>query len=70
MITSSIINSIKYKKYDSSTDNYTVYREVHDMPVCTFLQCLDNLAVYAEIHWSMDFLNPDHTTATVYLKFH
>ncbi len=69
MITSSYITEVKYKKYDSATGHYELHHVVHDMPVCTFLSGLDNLSVYAELHWSMDFLNPEYTTATVYLKF-
>lgn len=68
MVTSLYVHEIKYKKYNSSTGEYEVYHVLHDMPVCTFLAALDNLSVYAELHWSIDFLNPEHTTATVYFK--
>lgn len=69
MVTSAHITEVKYKKYDSATGDYELHHVVHDMPVCTFLLGLDNLSAYADLHWSMDFLNPEHTSATVYLKF-
>lgn len=62
------ISLITFKKYDHDTQNYTRYHEVEQMPLSTFMSYLDNLSQLMEVHWSIDFLNPDFTTATVYVK--
>ena len=69
MITSSNIDLVTFKKYDSDTQTYDWHHEVENMTVSTFMQVLDNLSELTEVHWSIDFLNPGFTTATVYVKF-
>lgn len=63
------INLTTFKKYDSDTQTYNWHHEVENMHVSAFMQCLDNLSRLMEVHWSIDFLNPQFTTATVYVKF-
>lgn len=63
------ISLATFKKYDPDTQNYNRYHEVEQMPLSTFMACLDNLSQLMEVHWSIDFLNPDFTTATVYVKY-
>lgn len=67
--TSSTISLVTFKKYDQATQTYNWYHEAERMPLLTFMQCLDNLSQLIEVHWSIDFLNPDFTTATVYVKY-
>lgn len=69
MITSTNINLVTYKKYNDDTQTYEWHHEVENMCVSTFMQALDNLSELMEVHWSIDFLNPDFTIATVYVKF-
>lgn len=68
-MTNSTISLTTFKKYDHDTQNYTWHHEVEQMPLSTFMACLDNLSQLMEVHWSIDFLNPDFTTATVYVKY-
>lgn len=68
-ITSANINLVTFKKYDAGTQTYDWHHEVENMTVSAFMQCLDNLSNLMDVHWSMDFLNPDFTIATVYVKF-
>lgn len=63
------INLVTYKKYNSETKTYDRYHEVENMDLSTFMLCLNNLSELMQVHWSIDFLNPKFTTATVYLEF-
>ena len=63
------INLVTYKKYNSDTQSFDNYHQVENIDLHTFMACLGNLELLMEVHWSIDFLNPDFTTATVYVKF-
>ena len=63
------INLVNYKKYNSDTQLFDKYQEVENIDLHTFMVSISNLELLMEVHWSIDFLNPDFTTATVYIKF-
>lgn len=68
-VTDSIITKVVVKRWNDSTDSYEVIQTVDDMLFATFVDYLDNLSTSAEIHWSIDYLNPGYTRATVYVEF-
>lgn len=68
-VTDSVINHVIVKRFNESTDNFDVIHTVDDMLFVTFIDYLDNLATTADVHWSVDYLNPDYTRATVYVTF-
>ena len=63
------ITKVVVKRWNDSTDKYDVMHTVDNMPLVTFINYLDNLSTIAELHWSVDYLNPGYTRATVYLEF-
>ena len=68
-VTSSIINKVVVKRCTSSDKEYDLMHEVDDMVFSTFVDYVDNLSTIADVHWIVDFLNPEYTLATVYVTF-
>ena len=68
-VSDSIINRVVVKHWNSSDNEYDRMHVEHDMRFGTFLDYVDNISTIAEVNWSVDFLNPDDTSATVYVTF-
>lgn len=64
-----IINVTTIKHINNDGDITTISK-VPDMPVYLLLDYINNLTSQCEsVNWSMDCLNPDYTTATVYVAY-
>ena len=68
-VTNSIINKVEIKHWDEDLDEFDVLHIAKDVQLTTFINYLDNLSTIASVNWSLDFLNPGYTRATVYLEF-
>lgn len=68
-VTDSVINKVVVKHWNDSTGEYDIIHTVDDMLFVTFVDYLDNISTVATPHWSIDYLNPGYTKATVYLEF-
>lgn len=68
-VTSSIINTVTIKRRNDNTNEYDVMTTIDNMLFSAFINYLDNMSTIVEVYWSVDFLNPGFTTATVYLDF-
>ena len=68
-VTNSIINKVEIKHWDEDLDEFDVLHIAKDVQLTTFISYLDNLSTIASVNWSLDFLNPGHTRATVYVEF-
>lgn len=68
-VSDSIINRVVVKRWNSTDNEYDRMHVEHDMLFGTFLDYVDNISTIAEVNWSVDFLNPDDTLATVYVTF-
>lgn len=68
-ISNSIINKVEIKHWDEDLDEFDVLHIAKDLQLTTFINYLDNLSTIARVSWSLDFLNPGYTRATVYLDF-
>lgn len=67
-VTDSIINTVVVKRWNSADSEYDRMHVEHDMLVGTFLDYVDNLSTIEDVNWSVDFLNPADTLATVYVN--
>ena len=67
-VTDSIITRVVVKRWNASTDKYDVIHTVDNMLFAAFTDYLDNLSSIAEVRWSVDYLNPEYTRATVYVE--
>lgn len=67
-VTDSIITSVVVKRWNDSIDKYAVVHTVDNMSFADFIDYLDNLSTFAEVRWSVDYLNPAYTRATVYVE--
>lgn len=67
-VTDSIINTVVVKRWNSADSEYDRMHVEHDMLLCTFLIYVDNLSTISDVSWSIDYLNPDDTLATVYVN--
>lgn len=67
-VTDSIINTVVVKRWNNSDKEYDRMHVEHDMLFGTFLDYVDNLSTIEDVNWSVDFLNPDDTLATVYVN--
>lgn len=65
----STIDLVTFKKYNPETQSFIKCNEIKYMNLSTFMAYLNNLPSSIDVHWSIDFLNPDFTTATVYVEF-
>lgn len=68
-VTDSIINDVVVKRWNSSEKVYDRMCTANDVVFGTFLDYVDNLSTIADVNWSVDYLNPDATSATVYVAF-
>lgn len=68
-ITDSTINHVVVKRWNADNNEFEIVTTVEDMLFVTFVDYLDNLSTVADVHWSIDYLNHDYTTATVYVEF-
>lgn len=67
-VTNSIINTVVVKRWNRQEEVYDRMHVEHDMLFCTFLDYVDNISTISDVNWSVDFLNPDDTLATVYVN--
>lgn len=67
-VTDSIINTVVVKRWNRQEQVYDRINVEHDMLLCTFLIYVDNLSTISDVSWSIDYLNPDDTLATVYVN--
>lgn len=67
--TDSIINKVVVKRWNRSDNEYDRMYVAHDVLFGTFIDYVDNISTIADVNWSVDFLNPDETLATVYVTF-
>lgn len=65
----STIDLVTFKKYNPDTKSFIKVNEIKNMSLSDFMSYLDHLPKSTDVHWSIDFLNPDFTTATVYVDF-
>ena len=68
-VTDSILTRVVVKRWNDSTDKYEAIHTVDNMLFAAFIDYLDNLSAIAEVRWSIDYLNPLYTRATVYVEF-
>lgn len=68
-VTNSVINKVVYKRRNNVTNGYDVVNIVEDILFVTFIAGLDSLCLLGEVHWCVDYLDLDHTQATVYVEF-
>lgn len=68
-VTSSIINEVVVKHWTHSVNGFETVNTVDDMPFSSFINYVDNLSTIVDVSWSVDFLNPKFTRATVYVEF-
>ena len=66
-VTDSIINEVAVKSWNESKNAYDYIITANDIVFSDFIAYVDDLSANADVHWSADFLNPDHTLATVYV---
>lgn len=67
-VTDSIINTVVVKRWNRADSEYDRVHVEHDMLFSTFLDYVDNISTLEDVNWSVDFLNPDDTLATVYVN--
>lgn len=67
-VTDSIINTVVVKRWNRADSEYDRVHVEHDMLFSTFLDYVDNISTLEDVNWSVDFLNPDDTSATVYVN--
>lgn len=67
-VTDSIINTVVVKRWNRTEKVYDCMHVENDMLFGTFLDYVDNLSTIEDVNWSVDFLNPDDTLATVYVN--
>ena len=66
-VTDSIINEVVVKRWNRSYEVYDRVYTANDLPFGTFIDYVGNLSTIADVSWSVDYLNPDDTSATVYV---
>lgn len=67
MVSSAIINHVVVKHWNDETCVFDVNYTADNMVLATFIEYLDSISTTATVNWSIDFLNPAYTTATVYV---
>lgn len=68
-VTNSIINKVVIKRWNDSIGKFEIIHSTENMPFTSFIQYLDNISFVTKPNWSIDYLDLEHTTATVYLEF-
>lgn len=68
-VTSSVINEVVVKRCNHFVKGLETVNTVHDMLFSAFIDYVDNLSTIVDVSWSVDFLNPEFTRATVYVDF-
>lgn len=67
-VTDSLINTVVVKRWNRADSEYDRMHVEHDMLFGTFIDYVDGLSTIVDVSWSVDFLNPDDTLATVYVN--
>lgn len=67
-VTDSIINTVVVKRWNRQEEVYDRIHVYKDVLFGAFIDYVDNLSTIEDVSWSIDYLNPDNTLATVYVN--